>query len=205
MPGDEALVGDGIKGVLSEMNAMWTEGLIPEGAQADTGANFLATFQTGKIGIQGTGGFAISALKQDKPDMNFGIAFLPGLEEGQVSSFVGGDVVAIPAQAKNPDVAVSFLHWQVTDEVQLEGLARNNIIPSRPSLAENKYFADEPRIVTTAKAVGIGFMPYAFHFNDMVNADASPWLQLLQGAVFEGDIDGSISYAKETLESIAAQ
>src|SRR5262249_16666538 len=157
-----------VKGVLEAVRAMWNEKLIPESAQADNGANFLATFETGKIGIQGTGGFAISALKRDKPDMNFGIGLLPRLKPGQRSAFVGGDVIAIPVKSKHPDLALKFIHWELTDEAQLEGLAKNNILPSRPTLADNKYFTD-PRVVTTAKAVGVGFVPYAPLINDMVN------------------------------------
>ena len=203
--GDDALTGDGVKDVLTEMKAMWDERLVPDSAQADTGANFLATFETGKIGIQGTGGFAISALKHDKPDMNFGIGFIPGTKDGQASAFVGGDVIAIPAASKHADIALQFIHWELTDEAQLEGLAKNNIIPSRPALADNKYFKDEPRVVTTAQALGKGFTPYALHFNDMVNSDSSPWIQMLQTAIFDGDVDGAIKTAQDAMKSIAAQ
>ena len=203
--GDDALTGDGVKDVLTEIKAMWDEKLVPDSAQADTGANFFATFETGKIGIQGTGGFAIAALKKDKPDMNFGIGFIPGTKEGQASAFVGGDVIAIPAASKHADIALQFIHWELTDEAQLEGLAKNSIIPSRPSLADNKYFKDEPRVVTTAQALGKGFTPYALHFNDMVNSDSSPWIQMLQTAIFDGDIDGAIKTAQEAMKAIAAQ
>jgi multiple sugar transport system substrate-binding protein len=204
-PDDTALEGDGIKAVLTEMHEMWDEGLIPESSEADTGANFFATFETGKIGIQGTGGFAISALKADKPDMNFGIGFIPGTKEGQASAFVGGDVIAIPSASKHADIALQFIHWELTDEAQLEGLAKNSIIPSRPSLADNKYFKDEPRVVTTAQALGKGFTPYALHFNDMVNSDSGPWSQRLQTASFDGDVDGAIATAQDAMKSIAAQ
>ena len=202
--GDKALTGDGVKGVLDEMRAMWSEKLIPESAQADSGANFLATFETGKIGIQGTGGFAISALKHDKPDMNFGIGFLPGVKDGQTSAFVGGDVIAIPAKSAHADLAIKFIHWELTDEAQLEGLAKNNIIPSRPVLADNKYFTD-PRVVTTAKAVGVGYVPGVLHYNDMVNSDSSPWIQMLQTAIFDGDVDGAIKTARDAMDQIASQ
>jgi multiple sugar transport system substrate-binding protein len=203
--GDDALTGDGVKDVLTEMKAMWDEKLVPDSAQADTGANFFATFETGKIGIQGTGGFAISALKHDKPDMNFGIGFIPGTKAGEASAFVGGDVIAIPAASKHADLALQFIHWELTDEAQLEGLAKNSIIPSRPALADNKYFKDEPRVVTTAQALGKGFTPYALHFNDMVNSDSSPWIQMLQTAIFDGDVDGAIKTAKDAMKAIAAQ
>ena len=39
----------------------------------------------------------------------------------------------------------------------------------------------------------------------MVNADQSPWLTMIQTAVFDGDIDGAIATAAETMKSIAAQ
>jgi multiple sugar transport system substrate-binding protein len=201
--GDDALTGDGVKEVLTEMKAMWDEKLVPDSAQADTGANFFATFETGKIGIQGTGGFAIAALKKDKPDMNFGIGFIPGTKEGQASAFVGGDVIAIPSASKHADIALQFIHWELTDEAQLEGLAKNNIIPSRPVLADNKYFTD-PRVVTTAKAVGVGYVPGVLHYNDMVNSDSSPWIQMLQTAIFDGDVDGAVKTARDAMEQIAS-
>lgn len=197
--------GPGVREVLTMLHEMWTAGIIPESAEADTGANFMATFESGVIGMQGSGGFAIAALKANHPDLNFGIAFLPGINDGDQSSFVGGDVIAIPTGARNPELATEFILWQLTDEAQLEGLAKNLILPSRSDLADNQYFAAEPRYITTAEAVGIGQTPYAFRFNDMVNADQSPWLTMLQTAVFDGDIDGAIETAREEMLFIAGQ
>ncbi|WP_395812362.1 extracellular solute-binding protein, partial [Devosia sp.] len=155
--------------------------------------------------MQGSGGFAIAALKANHPEIDFGIAPLPGVNEGEASSFVGGDVIAIPKGSKNAEIATKFIQWQLTDEAQLQGLAKNLILPSRSDLADNEYFKAEPRYITTAQAVGIGQTPYAFRFNDMVNADQSPWLTMLQTAVFDGDIDGAIATARETMLGIAAQ
>jgi multiple sugar transport system substrate-binding protein len=199
-----AMEGPGVKEVLTMLKEMWEAGVIPESAEADTGANFQATFETGTIGMQGSGGFAIAALKANHPEIDFGIAPLPGINEGQASSFVGGDVIAIPKGAKNVELATEFITWQLTDEAQLEGLAKNLILPSRSDLADNKYFQEETRYITTAQAVGIGQTPYAFRFNDMVNADQSPWLTMIQVAVFDGDVDGAIEGAREAMRAIAA-
>ena len=113
-------------------------------------------------------------MKHDAPNLNFGVTFLPGMKDGEVSSFVGGDVVAIPVGSKHVALAKAFIAWELTDEAQLEGLAKNNILPSRPALADNKYFAADPRIVTTAKALGIGYVPWVYHFADMVNSELEP-------------------------------
>jgi multiple sugar transport system substrate-binding protein len=202
---DTPLDGDGVKAVLTEMQAMWKEGLVPAGAQSDNGSNFVAAFQSGKIGIEGSGGFLISLLKEKAPDLNFGVTILPGIKEGQQSAFVGGDVIAIPKGSKHADIAKEFIHWELTDKAQLEGLAKNNIIPSRPSLADNEYFKAEPRVVTTAQALGVGYVPWVFHFNDMVNSDSSPWIQMLQTAIFDGDVDGAIATARKSMTAIVSQ
>ena len=202
---DEPLTGDGVKKVLDNLKAMWNEDLIPKSAQADNGADFVSLFKSGKIGIQGAGGFIISDLKKDVPDMNFGVTFIPGEKAGETSAFVGGDVVAVPVGSKHADVAKAFIAWELTDEAQLEGLAKNNIVPSRPSLADNKYFAQEPRVVTTAKAIGVGYVPWVFHFNEMVNSDSSPWINMIQRAVFDGDVDGAIKEAKDKMKEIAGE
>ena len=153
--------------------------------------------------MQGAGGFAISTLKKNHPEINFGIAPLPGIKQGEKSSFVGGDVIAIPKGSKHPDIALQFIKWELTDQAQLEGLAKNNILPSRTDLADNKYFQADPRYITTAKAVAIGQVPWVFHFNDMVNSDASPWISMIQTAIFDGKIDQAISTAREKMKEIS--
>ncbi len=200
---DTPLNGDGIKQVLTTFNEMWNEGVIPEDAQTDTGNNFVSVFLGGKLGMQGGGGLVINSIKKDHPELDFGLAFLPGVKDGEVSSFVGGDVIAVPAGSKHPALAREFIKWQLTDEAQLEGLAKNMIVPSRGDLANNEYFQSEPRYITTAKAMDIGRVPYAFHFNDMVNSDASPWTEMLATAIFDGNVDQAIEDARAKMKEIA--
>ena len=69
---------------------------------------------------------------------------------------------------------------------------KNTILTARTDLVDNEYYKSEPRYYTTAKAVGIGYVPWVFHFNDMVNSDSSPWLEMLQTAIFDGKVDEAI-------------
>jgi len=106
---DKALEGDGVTAVLEAYQTMWDDGMIPESAEVDTGANFVAAFVGGNIGIAGTGGFLISLMKREHPDFNYRLTLLPGNEPGQVSGFVGGDMVAIDMDEAAPvDGASSF-------------------------------------------------------------------------------------------------
>ena len=50
-----ALDGPGVKEVLTMLKDLWDAKAIPESAEADTGQNFFATFETGTIGMVGSG------------------------------------------------------------------------------------------------------------------------------------------------------
>ena len=202
---DDALTGDGVKLVLEAFKTMWDEGLIPENAETDTGANFVSAFTTGKIGIAGTGGFLISLMAREHPEFNYGLTLLPGAEAGQVSGFVGGDVVAIPANGKNEAAAREFLTWVLSDDAQLNGLAKNSILTTRTDLADNEYTKGNDKVLTTAAALAAGYVPWVFHFADMVNSDSSPWIGMLQQAVFDGDVDGAIADARAAMLEIASR
>ncbi len=117
-PGDPALTGDGVKAVLTEMHVRCGPKAQSRRAhRSDTGANFVANFENGNIGIQGAGGFLISDLKQAHPEINFGVGFLLGASRRacRPRPFVGGDVIAIPAASKHSDIALKFIHWELTD------------------------------------------------------------------------------------------
>ena len=202
---DDALTGDGVKVVLEALKTMWDEGLIPENAETDTGANFVSAFTTGKIGIAGTGGFLISLMAREHPEFNYGLTVLPGVEPGQVSAFVGGDVVAVPANGKNEAAAREFLTWVLSDDAQLNGLAKNSILTTRTDLADNEYTKGNDKVLTTAAALAAGYVPWVFHFADMVNSDSSPWIGMLQQAVFDGDVDGAIADARAAMLEIASR
>jgi multiple sugar transport system substrate-binding protein len=47
--------------------------------------------------------------------------------------------------------------------------------------------------------------PWTFHFNDMSNDNSSPWIEMLQTAIFDGDIDGAITKAKKRMKQIQCE
>ena len=202
---DLALQGDAIRVILDEYRMMWEEGLIPASAEVDAGENFVAAFTNGNVGIAGTGGFLLSLMERNFPDFDYGVALLPGLEPGQVSAFVGGDVVAIPAEGANEAAAREFVTWVLSDEAQLEGLAKNSILTTRTDLAVNQYTEGNDKVQMTAAALAVGYVPWVFHFADMVNSDSSPWINMLQRAIFDGEVDAAIEEARDTMMQIVSQ
>lgn len=211
--GGDVLTDDGTEATLTDPNVaaaldfyrqLWESGQMPPGAQADTGSDFANAFTTGKIGMVGSGAFAISMLKNDYPDINFGVTFLPGQEDG-VSSFAGGDSIGIPAGSQYPDQAFEFIEWMTTEEVQLEQYAAASSLPIRTDLAENQYFEADPRLTTAAQAMALGQTPYSLVYNQLFNDANGPWLKMIQTAIFDGDVAGAVETAQEEFTAILAE
>jgi len=198
----EPLQGESIKQVLQDYRTMWTEGLIPPSAKDDPGDHHTEIFMSGKVGMQAGANYAVALAKEKAPKLDFGVAFLPGPSQGDASSFAGGDVLTIPAASKRGAKALEFLNWLLTDEPQLEVYAKSGNLPSRTDFTKNKYFAADPRLIKTAEALAIAKTPWTFHFNDMSNDSASPWITMVRTAIFEGDIDGAIAKAKTRMKQI---
>ncbi len=198
---EATLTDPAVKAALEFYHQMWTEGLMPETATVDAGAEFLSVFFSGKIGMMGTGAFAISTIKNDHPEINFGITFLPG-QEGGVSSFAGGDSIGIPAGSAHVEEAFEFIEWALSEEVQLEMYAASASLPVRTDLAENEYFEEDPRLMTNAEAMAFGRTPYSLVYNQLFNDSNGPWLAMIQQAVFDGQIDEAIAAAQEQFTAI---
>lgn len=199
LAGNEALAG-----ALDLYKTMWAEGLVPEAAKTDNGANFIGGFTTGKVGMIGSGAFAIGVLKNDHPEIEFGLTYLPGRTEGY-SSFAGGDNIGIPKGSDNAEGGMAFISWVLSDEIQLEEFAANGQIPVRTDLVDNPYFEQEPRFKVSAQGMAVGRTPYSVKYNALFNDPNGPWLAMLQQAIFQGDVDGAITDAQAAFERVLAE
>ena len=72
----------------------------------------------------------------------------------------------------------------VSDEAQIEVVAKGGNVLARPDLANNKYSAADPRLVTFNTIAAKGQTPFAKAFGATFNDPQGPWLVLLRDAVF---------------------
>ena len=190
-----------VRDALAFYNTIWEEGLVPEGASIDNGSNFVAAFGGGNIGMAGTGNFAIAGYTNDFPDLNFGVFHIPG-QDGGAASFGGGDVIAIASGTEHVEEAWRFIEWTMSEEAQIEIYAANGQIPVRLELVDNKYFEGDERQATAASALAVGKTPYTTVYNDLFNDPNGPWLEMLQIAILDGDIDGALELGQERFTQI---
>lgn len=190
-----------VRAALEFYKQMWDEGLIPPSAQADTGTDFLNAFLSGKIGMAGSGAFSIAVLKNDHPEIDFGLTFLPG-QDGGTSSFAGGDSIAITSSSQYVAESFEFIEWVLSEEIQLEMFAARGQLPLRADLIDNEYSQQDPRLITNAEAMNLGQTPYSFVYNQLFNDANGPWLSMIQTAIFQGDVDGAIATAQQGFTDI---
>lgn len=190
-----------VKGMLEFVGGLWADGQVPESAQVDTGEEFFNAFTSGTVGMVGTGSFSIAQIKNEFPDLDFGITPLPGRDGGQ-SAFAGGDTIAIPTGSERVEEALEFISWFLSEEVQIEQIARVNGLPVRTDLVDNRYSQEDPRYITVARAVYEGRTPYVLPYNQLFNDSGSPWLTMLQRAIFDGEVDAAIEEAQQAFTAI---
>ncbi|WFE76668.1 sugar ABC transporter substrate-binding protein [Roseinatronobacter sp. S2] len=176
---------DEVVAAIAFYRGMANDNLVPAGAQTDSGSNFFAAFANGNIGISPSGSFAIGALNNNYPDLNYGVTFLPGQESGQFSSFAGGDNFVI--SARTDDSKIPAIEAFIEFAYSLEGqkiLVANGAVPVRGDLAGQVFEGLDERYLVSAEAMANGRTPYSTVFNDIINSRNGPWITTLNRAFF---------------------
>jgi multiple sugar transport system substrate-binding protein len=157
---------------------MWESGAVLPSSKDEAGPTWTAGFSEGKVGWM----FYPATLLSSTTGFDVGVAGIPG-PDGGGSTFVGGDGIGISKDSKKAAQAWSFLNWLMSEDAQVEVLAKNKDVVSRDDLANNKYASADPRLVTINEVAGKGETPVAENFQQAFNAPNSPWLTLVRNAV----------------------
>jgi multiple sugar transport system substrate-binding protein len=149
-------------------------------AKEEQGPTWTGFFPKGEIGVMPMPSTTLGLMPKD---MKIGVTPIAGPDGGE-STFVGGDSVGISATSKNADAAWEFLSWTVSDDAQVEVMAKNKDVLARTDLASNKYSSEDPRVVLINSLVAKGQTPFALRFGQTFNDPQGPWLRLAREAVF---------------------
>lgn len=185
--GEEVMTEDGTESLLNSDTAkeiystwkdLWDSGAVLPSSEDEAGPTWTAGFTEGKVGLM----FYPATLLSSTTGFDVGVAGIPG-PEGGASTFVGGDGIGVSKDSESAAQAWNFLSWMMSEDAQVEVLAKNNDVVSRADLADNEYAAEDPRLVTINEVAGQGDTPVALNFQQAFNAPSSPWLTLVRDAV----------------------
>jgi multiple sugar transport system substrate-binding protein len=172
--------------VFQTWQQLWKDGVIPPSARDEAGPTWTSIFPKGTIGVMPMPSTTLGQMP-DNDKVKVGVAPIPGPDGGE-STFVGGDSIGISATSKQPDAAWDFLSWTVSDEAQVEVLAKNKDVLARPDLASNKYSSADERVVLMNEMVGKGRTPFALNFGQTYNDPNGPWIPVLRDAILGDDV-----------------
>ncbi len=144
--------------VFALYRSLYDEGVAAPASKDEAGPTWLGALQSGKVGIA-PGPSVWLGLIEEK-GVKMGVAPIPGPDGGE-STFVGGDAIGIGATSTKAAQAWDFLAWTMSDEAQIEVVAKNKGVPTRTDLASNKYSSADPRIVLINSLMAKGQTPYA--------------------------------------------
>jgi len=179
---------------------LWQAGYVPPGAIVDGGENFTAAFLTGKVGMVASGAFIFEQLENRYPNLEYGVALLPG-QYGGSASFAGGDVLAIPKKARHVEEAREFIRWYTRRDVQERNYADYGVLPVRLDLADHPAYAT-PAMQTALKTLEIGLTPMTPKYNDLIGDLNGPWALLIQQAIFGDNVELAIAAANRRFQEI---
>ncbi|MBB5787061.1 ABC transporter substrate-binding protein [Jiangella mangrovi] len=195
--GAEVLSEDGTESLLDQpealevfeaYNQMVADGAIPEAARNEAGPTQNEPFATGQAAFSLLGSKALATIPESDA-LSIGVVPIPGVDGGR-SSFVGGDVLGISSSSEQADAAWDFVQWTLSEEAQLEVMAKGKNLTVRTDLASNQYSEQDPRLVLLNELVGEGRTPYAVNFFQTFNDPNGPGLPLIRAGLF-GDDPGS--------------
>ncbi|MDT0442703.1 ABC transporter substrate-binding protein [Streptomyces johnsoniae] len=185
---------------------LWHDGLTAPQAAADTGAQALALFGSGRIGMYPTGAFALDEIRGTYPDVDFGVTPIPGPEGGS-SSFTGGDDIAITSGSDHQDAAWTFMEWSVRPDVQ-EMISGLGTVPVHTEVALGPYSERGPEYAALAEALVNGRTIRSVQENALFNASTSPWATMIARGVFgesPDSVDRAVAEAQDAMANILSR
>ena len=161
---------------------MWTSGLMQPTDQPNQDPGNVGSQHAlqGKVGIVFTGANVLTPAK----DSYRSAAGIPGTDEGELSSFLGGDQIALTDGTKHPDQAWELLDHLLTDRDAARAATDQGWIA--PDLALARELATDRWSKDTVDALAVGQLPKSIAYNAAINDPNGPWAQGSQDAIFSG-------------------
>ncbi|GAA4345564.1 ABC transporter substrate-binding protein [Microbacterium rhizosphaerae] len=170
---------------LGFMQTLYQHGDIPASSKTDTGDGFFSVFATGKVGINFSGGNGVNTATLGKsPAFSFGLAPIPGAEDGKFATFSGGDVASITTQSKHQDEAWDFIDWLTSAKTSTDVYLKLPALAPRTDVTVPTTLGEQ--FTVPAELVKHGQTYVSTHYNDVIASTQGPWLQMFQSVVFDG-------------------
>jgi raffinose/stachyose/melibiose transport system substrate-binding protein len=122
-------------------------GIFTNGFVSNTMEQGDALFMSGKVAMDQGGSWTAGIARSQKPSFGFGWFLYPPVRTSQPARFqvYAGNAWTIPVQAKNPDLARTFIEFLISKQTE-ETITPKYLIPSRSDVSPTKLKQLDPLV-----------------------------------------------------------
>lgn len=171
---------------------------------ADLGEGWQGTlFGKQQLAMVYEGGWLIPYLKEQFPDVNYGVVNPPAGPAGE-GNLIFTVAYVISPNSKNPEAAWKLIQFLTNEESQTTVLTSGFALPSRQALQEHEYLANNPASAAIFRGALQGARPFMW---GIVGSDVNDQMsKALERVYLEGQsVEESFTQAAEAIREAIAQ
>ncbi len=129
------------------------EGLTQDGPTAYSREDVQNLFKQGKVGMMISAPFLANQIKEEAPDLQYGITAIPAGPDGDRGTYGVTDSIIMFGNSENKDEAWKFLDYLFTQEPRSEFTLGEGFLPVNKAVSEEPAFSENEDLKAFAKVL----------------------------------------------------
>jgi multiple sugar transport system substrate-binding protein len=178
------------------------EGLTQPGVTSNMREDVQNLFKQGKVGMMITAPFLASQIKEEAPDLQYGVAAIPAGPGGDRGTYGVTDSIIMFQNSENKEAAWQFLDYIFQAEPRITFTKNEGFLPVTTAEAEDPYFADDPDLKVFASLLpDARFAPVIAGWEEIADITSAALQRIYLGdAEPEAALSEAASRANEILQ-----
>ncbi|GGA49607.1 extracellular solute-binding protein [Pelagibacterium lentulum] len=206
--GGELLNEDGTSGLDSEAGyaaaalykSLIDEGLTQPGVTSYSREDVQNLFKQGRVGMMITAPFLSNQIRDEVPDLGYGVAAIPAGPNGDRGTYGVTDSIIMFENSQNKETAAEFLDFIFTHDWRVRFTDGEGFLPVLASVAEDSAFADDPDLSAfTALLPDARFAPVIPGWEEIASITSDALQNIYLGEV---EIEPALNQAAERINAI---
>jgi multiple sugar transport system substrate-binding protein len=179
------------------------EGVTQPGVTSMAREDVQNLFKQGKVGMMITAPFLASQIKEEAPDLEYGVAPIPAGPGGDRGTYGVTDSIIMFQNSENKEAAWKFLDFLFQPAQRIEFTKNEGFLPVTHAEAQDPYFANDPDLkVFTELLPNARFAPVIPGWEEIADLTSSALQTIYLG---EGEVEPTLKDAAARADEILKQ
>ena len=175
-------------------------GVTQPGVTSYTREDVQNLFKQGRVGMMITAPFLSTQIRDEAPDLNYGVAAIPAGPDGDRGTYGVTDSIIMFANTEVADTAWAFLDLLFTQEWRSQFTGGEGFLPVNAAVAEEPAFADDPDLAVFASVLpDARFAPVIAGWEEIADITSSALQRIYLG---QGEIEETLNAAAAEIDGI---